>query len=105
LQRDFQALAEIIELDSNLMHSIMITSTPPLLYWQPATLAVMRAVQQLRHSGIPAAYTIDAGPNVHVLTLSDSASQVIAHLTQLDGVQQVLTAAPGGPAVMVDNGC
>ena len=47
LERDFQAFAEIIELDSNLMHAIMITSTPPLLYWQPATLAVMRLVQEL----------------------------------------------------------
>jgi diphosphomevalonate decarboxylase len=98
LQRDFQAFAEIIELDSNLMHAIMITSTPPLLYWQPATLAVMRLVQELRRSGLPVAYTIDAGPNVHVLTLETSASEVIARLAQLEGVQQVLTAAPGGPA-------
>lgn len=105
LQRDFQAFAEIIELDSNLMHSIMITSTPPLLYWQPATLAVMRAVQELRQTGIPAAYTIDAGPNVHVLTQSSSASQVIAHLARLDGVQQILTASPGGPAILVEAGC
>jgi diphosphomevalonate decarboxylase len=105
LNRDFQAFAEIIELDSNLMHSIMITSTPPLLYWQPATLAVMRVVQELRHTGLPAAYTIDAGPNVHVLTLASSASQVIAHLAQLDGVQQVLSAAPGGPAALVEDRC
>ena len=105
LQRDFQAFAEIIELDSNLMHAIMITSTPPLLYWQPATLAVMRAVQELRHAGLSVAYTIDAGPNVHVLTPAASASQVVAHLAQLDGVQQVLTAAPGGPAVLVADSC
>mgnify|MGYP002386206966 FL=1 len=105
LQRDFQAFAEIVELDSNLMHSIMITSTPPLLYWQPATLAVMRTVQELRRSGIPAAYTIDAGPNVHVLTLSSAASQVIANLAQLESVQQVLTAVPGGPAILIEDSC
>jgi len=102
LQRDFQTFAEIIELDSNLMHAIMITSTPPLLYWQPATLAVMRLVPELRKSGLPAAYTIDAGPNVHVLTLASAASEVIAHLAGLAGVQEVLTAAPGGQAVLVE---
>jgi diphosphomevalonate decarboxylase len=103
LERDFQAFAEIIELDSNLMHAIMITSTPPLLYWQPATLAVMRTVQNWRQEGLPVAYTIDAGPNIHVLTLSTSAAEVISCLSQLEGVQQILTAAPGGPAVLPDH--
>jgi diphosphomevalonate decarboxylase len=55
LERDFQALAEIIELDSNLMHAIMLTSTPPLLYWQPATLGIMHLVQNLRQAGLPVA--------------------------------------------------
>ena len=105
LTKDFQSLAEIIELDSNLMHAIMITSTPPLLYWQPATLAVMRLVQEMRHGGLPAAYTIDAGPNVHVLTPAEAASEVIARLAALEGVQQVLTAAPGGAAALVDETC
>jgi diphosphomevalonate decarboxylase len=105
MQRDFPTFAELIELDSNLMHAIMITSTPPLLYWQPATLAVMRLAQEMRQSGLPAAYTIDAGPNVHVLTPAECASEVIARLAQLEGVQQVLTAEPGGPAVLVDETC
>jgi diphosphomevalonate decarboxylase len=103
LSRDFQAFAEIIELDSNLMHAIMISSTPPLLYWQPATLAVMRAVQMWRQEGLPVAYTIDAGPNVHVLTPAAGASEVISRLSLLDGVQQVMTAAPGGPSVLLED--
>ena len=37
LDRDFESLAELVELDSNLMHAVMMTSMPPLLYWQPAT--------------------------------------------------------------------
>ncbi len=105
MQRDFPTFAELIELDSNLMHAIMITSTPPLLYWQPATLAVMRLVQEMRHGGLPAAYTIDAGPNVHVLTPAEAASEVIARLAALEGVQQVLTAAPGRAAALVDETC
>ena len=48
LERDFEALAEIAELDSNLMHAAIMTSSPPVLYWQPATVGVMRAVQEWR---------------------------------------------------------
>jgi diphosphomevalonate decarboxylase len=97
-EKDFAAFADIVELDSNLMHAIMITSTPPLLYWQPATLAIMHAVQAWRRAGLPVCYTIDAGPNVHVLCLEQAAAEVAARLRQIEGVQQVLMARPGGPA-------
>ena len=95
LNRDFQAFAEIVELDSNLMHAVMMTSQPRLFYWQPATLAVMRAVVDWRRNGIPVCFTIDAGPNVHVITLADHSSRVIADLVQLPGVGKVLVSRPG----------
>lgn len=101
LDRDFQAFANVVELDSNLMHAVMITSTPPLLYWQAATLAVMHAVQEWRKAGLPACYTIDAGPNVHVICLSEVAGQVAAQLASIPGVEKVLTATPGGPAQLL----
>ena len=95
LNRDFQAFTEIVELDSNLMHAVMMTSQPRLFYWQPATLAVMRAVVDWRRNGIPVCFTIDAGPNVHVITLADHSSRVIADLVQIPGVSKVLVSRPG----------
>jgi diphosphomevalonate decarboxylase len=100
-ERDFETFADIVELDSNLMHAVMITSTPPLLYWQPATVAVMRAVQDWRSGGLPVCYTIDAGPNVHVLCPGEQADEVEERLQSIEGVQQVLMARPGGPAQLV----
>ncbi|MCD4671250.1 MAG: diphosphomevalonate decarboxylase [Anaerolineaceae bacterium] len=97
LQRDFEALANVMELDSNLMHAVMMTSAPPLFYWQPATLGIMRAVQAWRRKGLPVCYTVDAGPNVHVLCAQDDAEEIKQRLTTLPGVQQVLTAQVGGP--------
>ncbi len=97
-QRDFDALAEVIELDTHLMHAVMQTSRPPLLYWEPGTLEVMHTVRALRRQGIPAAYTIDAGPNVHVLCPTEFQETVRRALEALPGVQQVLVALPGGPA-------
>jgi diphosphomevalonate decarboxylase len=98
LERDFDALAEIVELDSNLMHSVIMTSSPRLLYWQPATLAVMQSVVAWRAAGLPVCYTIDAGPNVHVICTAQYAAQVAEQLEALPGVESVLTAGPGGPA-------
>lgn len=102
LRRDFSALAEIIEQDSNLMHAVMMTSTPPLFYWEPGSLELMRAVREWRKAGLPAAYTLDAGPNVHVLCEATAAASVQARLSALPYVQQVLVAHAGGPAQLVD---
>jgi diphosphomevalonate decarboxylase len=102
LTRDFNAFAEIVELDSNLMHAVMMTSQPRLLYWQPATLAVMQAVVEWRSKGIPVCFTIDAGPNVHVLTPGDFSSSVITNLVQIPGVTRVLSAQPGGEVRLID---
>ncbi|MFC2043209.1 diphosphomevalonate decarboxylase [Chloroflexota bacterium] len=103
-KRDFDALAEVVELDSNLMHAVIMTSNPPLLYWQPATLAVMHAVKEIRNQGTAVCYTIDAGPNVHVICQKEDADYISAQLNQIPGVQKVLTAHPGGPAHCIKNG-
>jgi diphosphomevalonate decarboxylase len=102
LERDFETLAEIAELDSNLMHAAIMTSSPPVLYWQPATLAVMRAVQAWRKSGTPVFFTIDAGPNVHVICPSDYAAEVTPKLDEIPGVLETLCAPVGGPARLVE---
>ncbi len=98
LERNFADFAAIVEEDSNLMHAVMMTSHPALFYWSPASLLVMKTVREWREDQIPVCYTLDAGPNVHVLTLTDHAPQVVQALEDLPGVAQVLTAAPGGPA-------
>lgn len=103
LNRDFTTLAECMEQDSNLMHAVMMTSHPPLFYWQPASLVVMKEVQAWRARGIPAAYTLDAGPNVHVICEGNAASEVKLLLERLPGVLSVITASPGGPAYVEDS--
>jgi diphosphomevalonate decarboxylase len=98
LTRDFEAFAAVTELDSNMMHAVMMTSEPRLLYWQPATVETMKAVEKWRDEGIAACYTIDAGPNVHVICEQAYQEQVEARLRQIPGVMDVLVASPGGPA-------
>jgi diphosphomevalonate decarboxylase len=95
LERDFETFVDVVELDSNLMHAVMMTSKPPLFYWQPTTLSIMQAVQAWRRDGIPVCYTTDAGPNVHVICPSAFASQVYSLLGAIPGVVRVLSAQPG----------
>ncbi len=101
LQRDFEALADIIELDCNLMHAVMMTSNPRLLYWEPTTLDVMEQVMVRRKEGVPVAYTIDAGPNVHVICEASHQTHVKDCIASIPGVAQVITAQPGGSAELI----
>jgi diphosphomevalonate decarboxylase len=98
----FGLLAGIVELDSDMMHAVMMTSNPALHYWLPASLDIMKAVRVWRHEGISACYTVDAGPNVHVLCADGQKQEVAARLAAISGVKQVLMAAAGGPARLVE---
>jgi diphosphomevalonate decarboxylase len=101
LDRDFEALASVVEQDSNLMHAVMMTSSPPLFYWEPASISVMKLVPQWRQSGLAACYTLDAGPNVHVICQVEAAGEVEMRLLQIPGVKNILKARPGGAARIV----
>ncbi len=102
LDRDFEAFASIVELDSDMMHAVMMTSTPSLHYWTPASLVVMNAVRQWRADGLPACYTMDAGANVHVLCPESISQEVTGRLRKIEGVIDVLIARVGGLAKIVE---
>jgi diphosphomevalonate decarboxylase len=102
LRRDFEALAEVAEQDSMMMHAVMMTSCPPLIYWQGTSVDLMRAVTAWRREGIAAFYTLDAGPNVHVICLPQDAEVVKARLKTFPGVREVIVAGVGGPARLIE---
>lgn len=103
LSKDFESFAEVVERDTLIMHSVMMTSAPPLLYWNPSTLRVMQFAQQMRLDGVPVCFTIDAGPNVHLMTPSAHAHEVRAAAQELDGVTDILEGRPGGAAHVLKN--
>ncbi len=101
LKKDFDAFANIIEHDSDVMHAVMMTSTPPLMYWQAATVEIFHQVREWRSKGLPVGYTVDAGANVHVLCLGEYAGDVETRLRELPGVSDVLVAGVGGSAKII----
>lgn len=95
MSRDFQSLGKIVEGNALKMHATMLGAKPPILYWQSGTVEVMQHIQSLRLSGIPAFFTIDAGPNVKVLCLPEDEEQVLASLLNLQSVQNIIKCRPG----------
>lgn len=93
---DIEALGTVIEANALGMHATMIAARPAVVYWQPATIEALSAVAALRADGLPAWATMDAGPNVKVLTRGGSAEQVAAALRERLPGAGVWVRRPGG---------
>jgi diphosphomevalonate decarboxylase len=92
------ALGAIAEANALAMHASAIAARPAVIYWQPATLALLAEVRALRDRNINAWATMDAGPHVKVLTSIDHADAVAAALRPL--ASEVIISAPGGPTTV-----
>lgn len=92
--QDFTTLGTIIEQDCISMHSVMMTSTPPLYYWNHKSFIIMEAVKQWRSEGIESYFTIDAGANVHVLCEPKHLAELTEKLYATACVQDLIINQP-----------
>ncbi|WP_178863786.1 diphosphomevalonate decarboxylase [Thiomicrorhabdus cannonii] len=84
--RDFSQLGATAEHNALTMHATMIATWPPILYWQPESVAAMHKVWELRRQGIEVYFTMDAGPNLKLLFLE---KQKPAILRAFEGMQVI----------------
>ncbi|MCX8071984.1 MAG: diphosphomevalonate decarboxylase [Candidatus Binatia bacterium] len=99
---DLERLGTLAEHNCLKMHAVALTAQPPLIYWAPGTLAAIATVRELRATGVPAYFTIDAGPQVKVLCDKTDESRVAAALRDTPGVTEVLLTRPGEDARLVE---
>lgn len=95
MERDFATLAEETMRDSNNMHATMLDSWPPVIYLNESSKQAIEAVHEYNSGDIKAAYTFDAGPNAHIITLKKYQKEVRSMLCDVEGVQEVLCAPVG----------
>lgn len=97
-ERDLATLGPILEEEAVDLHLIAMSSHPPIFYWSPGTIAVLRALRELRQEGLAAWATLDAGANVHVICDPDSEDDVAERLEDLPAVGFVIRDSVGaGP--------
>lgn len=74
---DLQTFGQITEAEALTLHALMMTSNPPYLLMQPNSIAAIQAVQAYRNqTGHPLYFTLDAGPNLHLLYPDNIAGQI-----------------------------
>lgn len=74
---DLDTFGKITEAEALTLHALMMTSQPPYLLMEANSLAAIRKVQAYRAAtGHPLYFTLDAGPNLHLLYPDNIANDV-----------------------------
>lgn len=74
---DMERFGEIAELEAMTLHALMMCSQPSYTLMLPNTLLIINKIKEFRHeSKLPVYFTLDAGPNPHILYPSSIKSSV-----------------------------
>lgn len=101
-QKDFEKLADLSEFSCLKMHAMALATRPGLLYWNGATVDAMRCIRELRSSGVPVFFTVDAGPQIKAVCAPGFGARVAESLQQVPGIQRVLRCGLGAGARLSD---
>jgi len=103
-ERAFSLLGNVAEMNALKMHATMITTNPSIIYWQPASVAVMHEVHHMREDGLEGYFTMDAGPQVKVLCLEKNAKQIEKNISAIEGVEKTIVCKVGDKAKIINEG-
>lgn len=74
---------QIVEQEALELHGLMMNSNPSFILLKPNTLKMIELIRSYRQkSGVPVSFTLDAGPNVHLLYPEHVKSEVHSFIKQ-----------------------
>ncbi|MBA58456.1 MAG: diphosphomevalonate decarboxylase [Gammaproteobacteria bacterium] len=100
LKKDFWELAKFSERNCLKMHATIMTSGPAIMYWNSATLAIIRHVNKIRESGTNVFFTIDAGPQVKLICDPGDTEKIVKEFEPINGIaRKIITRVGGTPKI------
>lgn len=78
---DWDMFCAITEDEALTLHALMMASRPGYILMQPNSLALIAKIRAFRaETGIPVCFSLDAGPNIHMLYPAAHADRVLAFI-------------------------
>ena len=72
---------DVVENEALSLHAMMMTSNPSFILLKPNSLEIIQRIRLFREkSKIPVCFTIDAGPNIHMLYFQENETDVKAFI-------------------------
>ena len=80
---DLEVFGRIAESEALTLHALMMASNPPYILMQPNTLILIEKIQTYRkETTYPLYFSLDAGPNIHLLYPDDIAEKLQAFIEE-----------------------
>lgn len=99
-QKDLELLGETVRLSYLRMFATMFGADPPITYWLPGSVAVQNLAAELRSQSIPAWETMDAGPQIKILTLRESTPLIVRRLREELSLEPVVCGVGSGVSIV-----
>lgn len=100
---DLVTLGTLAEANALQMHAQNMVANPPFTYLTDVSWLIIETVKALRATGIPVYATMDAGPNVKLISQPADTEKIMAALRQVLPEIQVTVATPG-PGIQIVQG-
>jgi diphosphomevalonate decarboxylase len=78
---DESNFAQIVENEALSLHGLLLSSNPGYILLHPNTLMALKRIKEFRaQTNLQVAFTLDAGPNVHLLYPENIRNQIISFI-------------------------
>lgn len=101
LAKDFSKFGELLEAEAVELHVMAMTSNPPIFYLEPKTWEIIGRIREWRKEGLGVYFTLDAGPNVHLICQAKDEKTVLRKLDEVSGIEKVIVNKPAPGARLV----
>lgn len=82
LKGDWNSFIEVAESEAMSLHALMMSSSPGFILMEPSTIEVIRRIRDYRRQSTkPLCFTLDAGPNVHLIYRRGDKIEITAFIT------------------------
>jgi diphosphomevalonate decarboxylase len=80
---DLDEFIKITEAEAMQLHALMMVSEPSFILLHPNTVAAIASIRDFRkQTAVPLCFTLDAGPNIHLLYPNENRTQVLEFLQE-----------------------
>jgi len=98
---DWKGFGKVIEDECFRLHALCMTTTPNILYWSGETVAIFQKLYELRSRGIMAFFTVDAGPQVHIVCKNRDIEKIKSEINTISGISSLVECGIAGSAQVI----
>jgi diphosphomevalonate decarboxylase len=102
-EKNIEKLGVVVEKDAISLHTVAMNSEPPIYYLNGRTWDIISELLKWRKDGLLGYFTMDAGPNVHVICEKKDSEILSEKIRKIPGVEFLIVNKAAKGAHVINN--